>query len=233
VRILAVDAATAVLTVALDSPDGPGAELNLRGPGAHAENLMRAIRTLLDSTGVGPRRIDAVVAGVGPGSFTGIRIAVAAAKGLAYALSIPAVGVSTLDIMAAAVWVPGLVVSPVLDARRGEVYGAVYQNTPLAEGPLTGYLNLPMAKFLLHLRELGVAGRPVCFLGDAALKHASLLRRELGPEVWVAPREAAYPRALVAAALGRERLRAGEGGDPAELVPLYLKRSEAERLCES
>ncbi|MDQ7793520.1 MAG: tRNA (adenosine(37)-N6)-threonylcarbamoyltransferase complex dimerization subunit type 1 TsaB [bacterium] len=223
--LLAVDSATAFLSLALDGGDGTGAEFCLKGPGAHAEAVVGAMRSLLGDARVRPSQLGAVVAGIGPGSFTGIRVAVAAAKGLAYALGIPAVGVPTLDAMAAGLPCPEGLVCPILDARRGEVYGAVYQNSPPA--PLTGYLNLPLEDFLERLE----AGRPVLFLGDGALRYRQIIQRRLAGRAQVAPEAFAYPRGLVLARMGRERLAAGDGGDPLQLAPLYLRRSEAETRC--
>ncbi|HCC33862.1 MAG TPA: tRNA (adenosine(37)-N6)-threonylcarbamoyltransferase complex dimerization subunit type 1 TsaB [Clostridiales bacterium] len=221
--LLAMDASTACLSLALTSDDGLRLEVAQKGPATRAESVLPAVYRLFRDAQLSPSELQAVVVGVGPGSFTGTRVAVAAAKGLAYGRNLPLVAVSTLDTMAAGLPAPGLRVCPLLDARREEVYGAVYQN-PCAGRPLAGYVNLPLVEFLSLLDD-----GPAAFLGDGALRYRERIAEHLGDRAWFAPEEHAHPRGLVLARLGRERLRAGETTDPHTLVPLYLRRSEAEQ----
>jgi tRNA threonylcarbamoyladenosine biosynthesis protein TsaB len=221
--LLAMDASTACLSLALTRDDGFHMEVGHRGPTVRAESVFAAVHRLFQDAGMRPAGLGAVVVGAGPGSFTGTRIAVAAAKGLAYARSLPLVAVSTLDVLAAGLPAPGFRVCPLLDARREEVYGAVYPN-PHDGRPPGGYVNMPLTGFLDLLGD-----GPAAFLGDGALRHRQLIAERLGERAWIAPEECAYPRGLVLARLGRERLHAGETTDPCTLVPLYLRRSEAEQ----
>jgi tRNA threonylcarbamoyladenosine biosynthesis protein TsaB len=221
--LLAMDASTGYLSLALTGEAGFRLEVAHQGPKARAESVVAAIHRLLQQAGTSPAELQAIAVGVGPGSYTGTRVAVAAAKGLAYARDLPLVAVSTLDVLAAGLPVPGLSVCPLLDARREEVYGAVYQNS-WAGRPLAGYVNLPLTEFLDSLDE-----GPVAFLGDGALRYRHRITERLGERAWIAPEEFAYPRGSVLARLGRERLQAGERVDPRTLVPFYLRRSEAEQ----
>lgn len=218
-----MDASTACLSLALTSDDGFRMEMGHKGPTARAESVFAAVHRLFQDAGMRPSELQAVVVGIGPGSFTGTRVAVAAAKGLAYARNLPIVAVSTLDVLAAGLPASGLRVCPLLDARREEVYGAIYQN-PRDGRPLGGYVNLPLIKFLDLLDD-----EPAAFLGDGALRYRHRITERLGERAWIAPEECACPRGLVLARLGRERLQAGETTDPRTLVPLYLRRSEAEQ----
>jgi tRNA threonylcarbamoyladenosine biosynthesis protein TsaB len=126
VNILAIDTATAVLSAALGSGGGLRHFAVDAGP-RHSETLMDLLQSLVDSAGIGPADLNLVACMRGPGSFTGLRIGFAAAKGLALALGIPLVTVPTLDCMAApfSVW-PGLII-PVIDAKKQRFFTALYR----------------------------------------------------------------------------------------------------------
>lgn len=227
--LLAVDTATAACAVALAEDDRVLAEYNLLGPRAHSAQLMPLIARCFTSSGRDRRELNAVACGVGPGSFTGLRIGLAAIKAMAYALKIPAVGVGTLDAIAAgaaAAAPPGAVLVPMLDAKRGEVYAATYtaEGTPLAPPRVVGLTAL--------CQELQGGGGPVLALGDGALALKPQVLAALGPQVRFATPDLALPRGSAVARLARQRLAAGAAGDPYSLAPLYLRRSEAEEVWQ-
>ena len=167
----------------------------------------RAVRVLADAhellaaAGLGPRDLDALVVGTGPGSFTGVRIGLAAARGLALALDLPAAGVSTLDALAAGA--PGAL--PVIDARRREVF-------TLDDGPRC-----------LRPEELELEPGTVC-VGDGAVRYRALLEAA-GAEVPPDGDERHAPRARHHAAL------AGHLVDVETIEPLYLRLPDAERAA--
>ena len=192
---LAFDTATAVATSALADGDEILGERVSR-----AQTLLEDVDALLRQAGAHPPDIDRLAVGVGPGSFTGVRIGLAIARGLALSLDVPGAGVSTLA--ALAVGAPGAV--PVVDAKRREVF------TLVAGEPR-----------VLAPQELELADGAVC-VGDGALRYRSLLE-ERGGVVPPDDDQRHLPRARFHAAL------AGESGRVDELEPLYLRIPDADR----
>lgn len=125
--ILAIDTATLVSSVALATVDNVLAEITLQTKKTHSELLMPHIAKLLDMAQVAKSDLKGVAVSIGPGSFTGLRIGLSTAKTLAYALQIPVVGVPTLAAMAYGCPVPGVILAPMLDAQKGNVYQALFE----------------------------------------------------------------------------------------------------------
>jgi tRNA threonylcarbamoyladenosine biosynthesis protein TsaB len=195
VLTLAFDTSTDVATSALLDDDEVLGERTSR-----AVTLLEDVDALLRQGGASPRDLDLLAVGIGPGSFTGIRIGLATARGLGLALDVPAAGVSTLAALAAGA--PGAV--PVIDARRREVF-ALLGGRPLV---------LPPA-------ELELPRGALC-VGDGAVRYRTLLE-ERGAEVPPDDDERHLPRARFHAAL------AGAPGRADELEPLYLRVPDADR----
>jgi tRNA threonylcarbamoyladenosine biosynthesis protein TsaB len=195
VLTLAFDTATEVATSALVDGSEVLAERSSR-----AQTLLEDVDALLRQAGAHPRDLDALAVGIGPGSFTGVRIGLAAARGLALSLDLPGAGVSTLAALAAGA--PGAV--PVVDARRREVF-ALVGGEPAVLAPA----------------DLEVeAGR--VYVGDGARRYRSLLE-ERGALVPPDGDVRHLPRARFHAAL------AGELGPVEEIQPLYLRIPDAEK----
>jgi tRNA threonylcarbamoyladenosine biosynthesis protein TsaB len=129
VRILGIETSTRRGTVALTEGGQPIVALSHDEPGAHAERMVGLIRAVLHQAGWSPKSLDRLGVGIGPGSFTGIRVGIALAQGIALGLQLPLVGVESLRAMARAVppSYPGLR-CPLVDARRGEVFAAAYES---------------------------------------------------------------------------------------------------------
>jgi tRNA threonylcarbamoyladenosine biosynthesis protein TsaB len=176
---------------------------------------MAAIDRVLADARWTARELGGLAVAVGPGSFTGLRIAVSTVKGLALALELPIAAVPTLDAMAAALPWAALPVCPVLDARKGEVYASRYRWDGDAMRREWEYLALSREALAERLTE------PVILAGDGAAAIRSPHARVLGP-----PRR--LPSAACVGVLGLERLRVGETVAAAALTPLYLRPSEAE-----
>src|SRR3989304_5234685 len=123
--ILALDTSTDFCTVALGSDGNVIAEENVLAPRGHAEKLLSLIDAALKKVSLVPDQLGAIAVGMGPGSFTGVRIGVSTARALAQVLRKPVIGISSLDVLAYAN--PGGKVSPVVRARENEVYFAVYE----------------------------------------------------------------------------------------------------------
>jgi tRNA threonylcarbamoyladenosine biosynthesis protein TsaB len=182
---------------------------------------MAVVDRLLQDCGWDAASLEALAVSVGPGSFTGLRVGAATAKGLALALEIPVAPVPTLDALAATLPFADAPVCPLLDARKGEVYCSLYRWTGSAMERQWDYLALPPAEAAARLPA------PVIVLGDGVAACRPHLAR-LGRDCHEADPVHALPSPAVVGALGHAILAAG-GGIPAErLAPLYLRPSEAE-----
>lgn len=206
--VVVVDSATPAITAALvevgpDSVDLIAGRVSVDAR-AHGELLAPAVHEVLVEGGAGVRDLGAVVAGVGPGPFTGLRVGLVTAAALSDTLGIPAYGVCTLDGLGRVAG-PGRVLVAT-DARRREVYWGLYQDGERVSGPA---VNRPA--------DVDVTGVEVA-VGAGALTYAEVL----GVPVRDEPR---YPSALALAQLAADRIRAGAPGEP--LTPLYLRRPDA------
>ncbi len=161
-RVLAVDTSTMAGGVALLDDDRIVGESLLDVRTTHSERLMVAVDRALGDAGWTAASLDGFAVAVGPGSFTGLRIGLAAVKGLAFALGRPIAAVPTLDAMAAGLAWASRPVCPVLEARKGEVFASLYRWDGRAMRREWEYLSLPLAAFAARLTE------PVIGVGDAA-----------------------------------------------------------------
>lgn len=212
--ILALDAATAVCGAALARGEEVLAEYAERLPDRrHAARLLPLAQAALAAAGLHPRDLAAVAVTRGPGSYTGVRLGVATAKALAFALGIPAVGVSTLEALAYAAGPRPGVVSPLLDARRGRVYAALFrwEGEELLE--VAAPRRVELGAWLAALGD-----GPVHFTGEGV----RLLPAGAGGGATRAHALEAGLRPGAVAALAARRLAGGGGEDPRLLLPLYL-----------
>jgi tRNA threonylcarbamoyladenosine biosynthesis protein TsaB len=214
-RVLAVETSTLSGGAALLDDERVVGEYTLDVRMTHAERLMAAIDQLLNDAGWTPRDLDGLAVSVGPGSFTGLRVGLSTVKGLALALSIPIAAVPTLDAMAAMLPFASLPVCPVLDARKREVYASLYRWDGFGMQRQWEYLAIAPDDLARRLDE------PVIVLGDGAGTLNSPFARRVEP-----PRRGPAP--AVVGALGRTRLAIGDTVAAADLVPIYLRPSEAE-----
>ena len=226
--ILAMDTATMVSSVAVATEDRVLAELTAETRFTHSETLVANIEEVLRLADVKREELSAVAVRLGPGSFTGLRIGLAAAKAIAYALSIPLVGVPTLEVLAAAFPSPGAVVAPLIDAQKGNGYFARYRFT---ETGLVCEKDVCVASPEEIADAIANEESPVTLAGDFARK---LMQKgvELPKNASLAPITHIMPRAALVAARAVVRLKNGEGKSPMELEPIYVRRSEAEVLWE-
>jgi tRNA threonylcarbamoyladenosine biosynthesis protein TsaB len=237
-RILAIETATSACTVAVADGEKVLAELSLEVPRAHSTRLMPLIAQAIQESGLKRTDLELIAVGVGPGSFTGLRIGIATAKGISEGLGIPAVGVSTLKAIA---WGTGAqigLVVPMLDAKRERVFSAAY--LPGDADPNTWAEVLPpehltvteLAARLTDLRAgLRHSWQFVTTAGDGAPLYSEKLG--LGEVLRIAPAGLRLPRASAVAALGLAAYKSGAATDPESLAAVYLRKSEAETLWES
>lgn len=191
----------------------------------HSQTLLSMAESLMASCGVAAGDIDAVGVAAGPGSFTGVRIGVAAAKGFAWGREIPCVGVSTLAAMAVGLGAWQGYVCPVMDARRSQVYNALFRVD-------CGKCTRIREDRAISLRDLGEdvknLSEPIFLVGDGSvLCYNTLL--ETVPGLVLPPEHRRHQRAAGVALEAARILETGERPSGAELVPNYLRLSQAER----
>ena len=224
--ILAIETATPQASVALVDEAGGVRAARRAQVTTHSEELLGLVRDVLAEGGCAVSSLAAVACGAGPGSFTGLRIGLATAKGLCFAIDRPLLMVSTLHALAARVVAPGALVVPCLDAFKGEVYAGFYR-----------------AGAVLHAFPAAIVDELAGSPESVAIRIAAL-RSEFaalhilgnGPTRWPALRldgavlDDAPPDAIEVARLALHRLRLGEHDDLASAAPRYLRPSEAEAL---
>lgn len=216
--LLGIETAAGLVGVALADEEGPLAGVWLRGDRRHAETLAPAIEHVLAQSGASLADVDAIAVDVGPGLFTGLRVGVATAQGLAAGLGVGVVGVTSLDVLAAEAYGAGWegAVAAVVDARRGEVFAARYSGPgALVEGPSR---HIPAALAGKLAETPGTL-----LVGTGAHRYAEVFS---GPGLRVAGIREPSPRALVQVAAGR--LAAGAAPlPPAAVRPVYLREADA------
>jgi tRNA threonylcarbamoyladenosine biosynthesis protein TsaB len=226
-NVLALDTATEAIVLALRC--GPRLYVRAAREGLrHAQSLAPQVEQLLAQAGLVASELDLVVAGTGPGSFTGLRIALATARGIARGAGCPLVGVPTLDALAWArrFW-PALVV-PVIDARKGRVYAAFYLEGRRLGGFVDVAPNELAAAAAAAAAAAGVAA-PAPGGGAALLTgpHAAAPQLPASP-AWAVDPAAGLPDPAALLELGWERHARGGAAD---VEPIYLRRSQAEQAA--
>ena len=191
----------------------------------HSQTLLKMAEDLLDSCGKTVSDITAVAVANGPGSFTGVRIGVAAAKGLAWGKEIPCYGVSTLEAMAEALGVYDGYVVPTMDARRSQTYTAIFR---AEAGKLTRILEDCAISFGELGEQLKNYEKPIFLVGDGAVLCYNTLK-ETVPGLVLPPEHRQHQRASGVALVATDMVAAGIPGNGAELTPNYLRLSQAER----
>jgi len=226
--ILAIDTATLVSSVALATVDNLLAEITLQTKKTHSELLMPHIAKLMDMAQVAKADLKGVAVSIGPGSFTGLRIGLSTAKTLAYALHIPVVGVPTLAAMAYGCPVPGVILAPMLDAQKGNVYQALFE---WHQGELKEIQPAIVTEVTAALESLSQQERPVIVMGESAVMYRDKIE-QIGKNLILAAPHVVIQRASSVAGLGYKLIEQGVRHDVMGLEPLYIRRSEAEVLWE-
>lgn len=220
--ILGIETATMTGSVALLTEHSLLAEETVNTKTTHAERLISAIDHVCAAASLMLREIDGIAVSAGPGSFTGLRIGVTTAKTLAYALRKPIVAVSSLDALASQFLYSSLLICPILDARKKEVYAACYRNSAAQARRISDYAVLSPRSLAQDLHE------PTLFLGDGVIAYQQQLEAALGERALFADPAHLLPRGSLVAKLGLDRLAAGEQDDAFALTPRYLRKSDAE-----
>jgi tRNA threonylcarbamoyladenosine biosynthesis protein TsaB len=226
-KILGVDTSAQTGSVAVLEGDTVLAGVSVTSTRTHAKRLMSAVDATLEMAGLTIAECDGFAVTTGPGSFTGLRIGVSTVKGLGFATKKPVTGVSTLDALAYQFPSFPHVICPVLDARKGQIYTALYE--------CAGYMKWKRViedcaaepeqwlKLIQH----------VClFVGDGTIVYGELIRETLGSLACFAPPYLNTVRASVVAYIGMRQIVDGQIADIRRLVPHYIRRSDAEIRLE-
>lgn len=226
-RILGVDTATRTGSVAVLEDDTLVAEVQVTSSETHAKRLMSAVDCTLRMAGMEVGELDGFAVTTGPGSFTGLRIGISAVKGFAFATGRPVTGVSTLDALAYQFpWCPCLI-CPVLDARKAQVYTALYR------GGRHGGWEKVVSDRAVNPRQWLMHIEGTClFVGDGAVLYKNLIEDVLGTRARFAAPYLNTLRASVVAHVGLNQIKEGQGVKVARLVPYYIRMSDAEIKLE-
>ncbi len=236
-RVLGLDTSTARLSAAVLEDGGLVAECvresappKDRRPGRsnHAEGLIPIIEEVLQRAGAGFSSLSLVGVAVGPGSFTGLRIGISTVKGLVYGSDTPVVGIPTLEAMAYRMPGPddgAAFICPLLDARKGEVYGSLYRRTAAAfECRMEDCLAPPES---MVRRVSGLAKGPCVFVGAGAQAHADVIRRCTGGHARIMAGTDLPSTASAVAGIAEGRYRTAPAIAAEPLIPRYIRPPDA------
>ncbi len=219
--ILAISTSSFQFSIALLEADGSlRAEYVMANGAGRFAGMFPAFEELVSAAGASPRDVSALAVGIGPGSFTGLRVGLAAAKGFAHSLGVPLVGVSSLQSLACQLTGHNDgsdTIAPILDARRAEVFTAPFAHGSFfpeksAEEVCVPFSDLP-----------AVYGGRAVFVGNDFSRQVPILKKVFGESVLLAPPHLWHLRASAVGALGLRRLNREDYDDPDTLAPVYLR----------
>ena len=222
-KILAIETATIAGSVAIaDDAKGLIGEVKVNVGIAHSERLMPSIEWLLKASGISIKEIDAFGVSIGPGSFTGLRIGLSAAKGFSFATNRPIVPVRTIDAFARTMPFCPHLICPMLDARKNEVYAGLYRCEDNLCKEILPQTAIGPADLLKKINE------PVVFMGEGSKIYKDLIAEVLKTNAIFAPLSKMSPSASTVAEIAIEKIKQGVTTDPVSLAPFYIRKSEAE-----
>lgn len=224
--IFGTDTCCMAATAALVSEDAMIAQTVINHKKTHSQKMMPQIEEMFRAAELLPGDVDAFAAAVGPGSFTGVRIGVATVKALAQGCGKPCVAVSTLEALAFPSHFFDGFISPILDARRGQVYNAVFEGGNRGMSRLTEDRALSLEELLSELEK---SDKNILFMGDGVPVHHERIECVLGERAVFAPKVTRLNLAGAVAEIGLEKFKKGEIVSYGELVPQYVRLSQAEQ----
>jgi len=219
VKLLVIDTSGPVCGTAVLDGDKVVSEFTAQNRNTHSASLMPMTEAALSAAGITVADLDAVAAVTGPGSFTGVRIGVATAKGLAHGAGIPCIPVDALEALSVSAGDFDGIVCPIQDARAGQVYAAAFRNGER----LTGDAPMKLEEFLERIAPMG---ERFLFTGDGVPVFREKIREILGEKAAFAPAHLGYLRP---AAAGMIALRSGKATDYLHLEATYLRPPNAQK----
>lgn len=228
-KILAIDSSGQVASVAIVTDEAVLAEYSVNYKKTHSQTLLPMVEEVMKMTGTEGKELDAVAVTNGPGSYTGLRIGSSTVKGLAMVWDKPVIPVPTVDTLAANYADYDGLICPLMDARRGQVYTGLYRFT---DGRLTAVV--PQVCTMLEdiLAKVNALGEKVIFLGDGVPVHRQEIAGQVTVPYTLAPMHRSVQSAASLGYLACTYLREGKTVTATELVPEYLRLSQAERERE-
>ena len=223
--ILALETASPRGSVALVSGAAVRAEVFLLPGPRVSGSYLSAVEALLAAAGAAAGDVSAVAVSAGPGAFTGLRVGMSAAKGFCFGWGVPIVPVPTLLALAHRFPGEGRIVCPVQDARRGEVYAALFRWNGGELDRLSP--DMAISPALLPAR---IPDGDVLFCGDGVFSFGAWFRESLGERATLVTGDEGLPRASAVGIVGERIFRDGGAGDPRTAVPFYLRSSDAEPM---
>lgn len=224
--IIAIESSGMVASVAIATEDSIIAEYTLNHKKTHSQTLLPMLDEIVRMTGLKLQEADAIAVSAGPGSFTGLRIGSATAKGLALALNKPVVAVPTLDSLAYNLYGTDRVICPMIDARRDRVYTGLYEFNKDSFNILLSQTVMPVEEIISRINALG---RKAIFLGDGVPVYKEGLAELTGVDYCFAPVHMNRQRAGSVGALGIKLYKDNIIQTASEHQPVYLSLSQAER----
>jgi tRNA threonylcarbamoyladenosine biosynthesis protein TsaB len=218
-KILVIDTSGPVCGTAIMDEDRVYSEFTAQNRNTHSASLMPMAEEALQAAGTELRELDAIAAVTGPGSFTGVRIGVATAKGLAHGAGLPCIPVDALEALSASAGEFDGIICPIQDARAGQVYGAAFR----AGERMTGDAPMKLEDFLETVRPLGDR---FLFIGDGVPVHREKIREQLGEKATFAAPHFSYLRPSAA---GMVALKKGTRMDYLTLQATYLRPPNAQK----
>ena len=225
-KILGLDSSGIVASVAIVEDENLIAEYTVNYKKTHSQTLLPMLDELVKMTELDLDTIDAIAVAAGPGSFTGLRIGSATAKGLGLALKKPLVEIPTVDALAYNLYDSRALICPIMDARRSQVYTGIYCFQDHKLVTLEEQMAVPAAELIEKLNERGKA---VIFLGDGVPVFAKTIEETLKVPYSFAPAHVNKQRAVAVATLAQLYVKEGKVVTAMEHVPEYLRVSQAER----
>lgn len=233
-KVIAIDSSGLAASVAVVEDDTLTGEYNVQYKKTHSQTLLPMLDELKKMTELDLPTVDAIALAAGPGSFTGLRIGSATAKGLGLVMDVPLVEIPTLDGLACNLYGTDKLVCPLMDARRNQVYTGIYEYIRTEEEGRVSYtLKSIVSQCAISIDEIAVKcnglGREVIFLGDGVPVFAERLKELMQVPYGFAPAHMNRQRAAAFAPLAMQYLREGKYVAARDHAPEYLRLSQAER----
>lgn len=228
-KILGIESASLVASAAIVADETLVAEYTVNFKKTHSQTLLPMIDEIVKMVDLDLQEIDGIAISGGPGSFTGLRIGGATAKGLGLALKKPLLHIPTLEALAFNLWGSDALICPMMDARRNQVYTGLYHMKRDPE------IVMDQDACDIHdlIAKINAQGERVVFLGDGVPVYQKVLEAELTVPYAFAPAHMNAHRAASVAVLGKYYLQQGKEMPAAEFEPDYLRKSQAEREREA